>query len=61
MLKIVLFKQFMLKVFIVNINKQIEKITLTFKLNVEFLKKLVFKEKKSLTIRKFKCIINISN
>ncbi len=61
MLKIVLFKQFMLKVFIVNINNQIEKITLTFKLNVEFLEKPTFKEKKSLTMRIFKCIINISN
>ena len=46
MLKIVSFKQILLNLFMVNINNQIEKITHTFKLNVEFLEKLAFKEKK---------------
>lgn len=35
MWKIVGVQQFMLNLFVVNINKQIEKISLTFKLNVE--------------------------
>ncbi len=51
----------MLKFFIVNINNQTEKITLTFKLNVEFNEKWAFKEKNPLTMRILDCIINISN
>ncbi|MDE6502484.1 MAG: hypothetical protein K2K02_00430 [Ruminococcus sp.] len=51
----------MLKLFIVNINNQTEKITLTFKLNVEILEKWAFKAKNPLTMQIFECIINISN
>ena len=61
MLKIVGVIQFMLKLFIVNINNQTEKITLTFKLNVEILEKWAFKAKNPLTMQIFECIINISN
>lgn len=51
----------MLKFFIVNINNQIGKITITFKLNVEFHEKWAFKEKNPLTMQIFECIINNSN
>lgn len=61
MLKIVALQQFMLNFFIVNINNQTEKITLTFKLNVEINEKWAFKEKNTLTMCIFECIINISN
>lgn len=51
----------MLNVFVVNINKQNGKMALKFNLNVEFHEKWAFKEKNTLTMRNFKCIINISN